>query len=330
MKTNYLIGILLIFEIFTVKTQEQDDIKFLKIIVDAGDLIETYTNVSTSFVGKAYSTDGEKISKYEWDFNGDGIFDYSSASNSAQYTYKTIGEYRVKLQVTNSNNISNYDIVKVRVVSGSGLQSNLLRESVQLSALKSAKVADGVRNCYAVMINGGTEQRFWNDIDSMYKTLKNIYNFSDSRIYLLNCNGLNPSDLNPNNMIDYAATLDNVRSVFNSLASIMDEDDQLFVWIDDHGSGYAGANYYDPQEYGTIYTRASVEPGDEQDYLKSNFKLRALYTGGNYKTRHGMNIWRPYYQYDATFKKYRYYRNKFVSSYTITLENGTSVSDNDV
>ncbi len=49
----------------------------------------------------ATATDNEGIALYEWDFQGDGTYDFSSpTSGSTTYSYTTIGTYRPMLRVT--------------------------------------------------------------------------------------------------------------------------------------------------------------------------------------------------------------------------------------
>jgi len=49
----------------------------------------------------ATATDNEGIAQYEWDFEGDGVYDFSSpTSASTTYRYTTVGTYRPVLRVT--------------------------------------------------------------------------------------------------------------------------------------------------------------------------------------------------------------------------------------
>ncbi len=51
--------------------------------------------------------DNEGIAKYEWDFNGDGIWDYeSNVTGEAEYAYETVGMYNAVLRVTDSRGAS--------------------------------------------------------------------------------------------------------------------------------------------------------------------------------------------------------------------------------
>ncbi|MDD5688422.1 MAG: PKD domain-containing protein, partial [Elusimicrobia bacterium] len=60
-------------------------------------------NKSVTFDGsRSLDTSGATITKYEWDFDGDGIYDAEGISPT--YTYTAVGLYTVILKVTNSNN----------------------------------------------------------------------------------------------------------------------------------------------------------------------------------------------------------------------------------
>ena len=49
----------------------------------------------------------ESITKYEWDFNGDGVYDWSSSTTGeTTYKYNEKGVYEAKLQVTDNDGIT--------------------------------------------------------------------------------------------------------------------------------------------------------------------------------------------------------------------------------
>lgn len=66
------------------------------------------------FFGTGTSPNGT-IVKYEWDFNGDGVYDYSSATDDiVNYTYNSPGTYTVYFRVTDSRGligIASLDVV---------------------------------------------------------------------------------------------------------------------------------------------------------------------------------------------------------------------------
>lgn len=61
--------------------------------------------LEVSFVVSA--VDNEGIAKYEWDFEGDGIYDYESlTSGNTQHTYTEVGQYSPRIRVTDMTGAS--------------------------------------------------------------------------------------------------------------------------------------------------------------------------------------------------------------------------------
>ncbi|KAA3600521.1 MAG: PKD domain-containing protein, partial [Candidatus Scalindua sp. AMX11] len=59
---------------------------------------------------KGSATDNGSIVKYEWDFDGDGLFDYDSPTTGATvYTYRLPGTYNPVLRVTDNEGLLGYD-----------------------------------------------------------------------------------------------------------------------------------------------------------------------------------------------------------------------------
>jgi hypothetical protein len=310
---------------------------------NGGQDMVTYVTEKTLFRGHGSSVD-DYIVKYEWDFNGDGQYDWESTETGlSYYSYDAAGVFDAVFRITDSHGNFSSDTVKVYVEYGNGKQKFLekkttikkgeqdpLEQNIFMTseAIQSAAVGDGIAERYVVMINGASESRFWDDVTFMYATLIDDYRFDPESIYLFNYNGTDPSGANPGNMIDYPAQMTFIDNVFNGLGSIMDNDDELFVWITGHGRGYNGT---ESEYYGYLDGNASIDQGDEQDYLESEFKLRSLYTGGNYASNHGMDVWKVFYKYYAS-GNYRIWRHKYVSYFTsVYFENKNKErSDSDV
>lgn len=195
---------------------------------------------------------------------------------------------------------------------------------------------DGTKKTYVVMVNGASESRFWDDVTYTYDMFHTAYAIPESDIYLLSYNGSNPSGQNPNGMIDYAATKGNLQAVLSVLAAIVDGDDTFYFWVTDHGNGYIGPvqrSYSQSLIYGYLAGKASVDSGDEQDYLESDFKLRALCTNGDYaagNANHGMGMWKTYRSYISSTRTY-YYRHKYVSHFdNVNFTQQGLQTDNDI
>ena len=285
---------------------------------------------TVEFLGSGSSPD-DPIVEYSWDFEADGVQDFSSPQ--AGYTthrFTQPGEYKCVLTIKDSSGQTARDTRSILVVAKEADLSTA-QQVKQASREYLRNPPDGVKHWYAVMLNGSYEERFWTDVKLAYDMLTNGYGFSPPDIYLLNSNGTDPSGGNPNWMIDYSAIVENIEKVFDELATRVDGDDEVFIWITGHGYGYNGPLSQGGQYYGYCSGRISVDPGDEPDFLESNFKLRSLFTGGDYRCNHGMGVWKVRKQYSSGSKT-EFYRNKFVSTLeSVYIESlGTTVSDNDI
>ncbi|MBO5602600.1 MAG: hypothetical protein J5957_08385 [Prevotella sp.] len=110
---------------------------------------------------------------------------------------------------------------------------------------------------YAVIINGGIDKdhnniRYWNDCSDIYTTLIERYNYPKDHIFVIMSDGTSPNadrlllnnayDSSPLDLdgdgqpdIQYAATRDNITSVFNQLGNTLTSEDDLFIFTIDHG-----------------------------------------------------------------------------------------------
>ncbi|MCI5066764.1 PKD domain-containing protein [bacterium] len=68
--------------------------------------------LSVQFSGTA--TDDGTIQLWEWDFDGDGVYDESSTTSpNTTHVYTSPGRFAARLRVTDDENLANYDIVEV-------------------------------------------------------------------------------------------------------------------------------------------------------------------------------------------------------------------------
>jgi len=279
------------------------------------------------FFGQGASADDE-IVEYTWDFESDGTQDFVSAKTGyAVHRFSIPGDYQCVLTVKDSFGRVARDSRRIIAVVEK-VDPTTAQQMLQAPGRALSNPPDGVKHIYAVMINGGYESRFWRDVELGYDMLTNGYGFSPNDVYLLNHKGTDPTGGNPDGMIDYSATYENLQTVFNELAFRVDADDELFIWITDHGHGYSGPTY---QYYGYLDGRALVDPEDEQDYPESEFKLRSMCTYGDYYCNHGLNVWKVCKRYYSG-RGYNFYRNKYVSTLKkVYIESeGGKVSDRDV
>jgi flagellar hook assembly protein FlgD len=62
------------------------------------------------------SDPGGSITKYEWDFNGDGVYDFSSATTAAtSFTFQSPGTFTAALRVTDNDGLTGIDTVDITV-----------------------------------------------------------------------------------------------------------------------------------------------------------------------------------------------------------------------
>ncbi|MBN2137672.1 MAG: PKD domain-containing protein [Sedimentisphaerales bacterium] len=282
-----------------------------------------------TFFGAASSPDDE-IRRYTWDFDGDGTADFTSAQTGyAAWTFDRPGRYQSLLTVEDSAGRTASGVRRVTVIDP---QAAPTTDHAAPTALPEEQTQpDGIRRIFAVVLNGGYDERYWKDAELAYDMLNNGYGIPQTDIYLLNYDGKNPSGLNPGGMIDYPAKVEYIERVFSELAARTDADDELIFLITGHGYGYNGPLSQGGEYYGYNSGRISIDPGDEPDFPESDFKLRSLFTGGDYRANHGMNIWTVRKKYAYT-KGTEFYRNKFVSAFNDVYIDQLSdyVSDDDV
>jgi len=125
-------------------------------------------------------------------------------------------------------------------------------------------------NRYAVLFSGASNNRHTNDLEFLYRTLRDIYGFPTANIYVLNYDGnVNysgdpkpvaswPGDNSAYRMpINGQGTKADLDSVFNTLKSKLKTDDMLLIHTNNHG-GHNGT-----ESYLCTYSGA--------DYLASDF-----------------------------------------------------------
>ncbi|MFC1858655.1 PKD domain-containing protein [Thermodesulfobacteriota bacterium] len=79
------------------------------------DSVEGNSPLTVQFTGLGMDTDGF-VTKYEWDFDGNGTFDFTSTTTGkASHTYSTDGIYNAVLRVTDDNGNTGTDGVRIEV-----------------------------------------------------------------------------------------------------------------------------------------------------------------------------------------------------------------------
>ncbi len=83
-------------------------------IANAGSDMTVYLDEEFHVNGTAMTN--YTITLYEWDFNGDGVYDWSSTTTGyVNHTYSEIRTYNVTLRVTDSNNLTDRDHITITV-----------------------------------------------------------------------------------------------------------------------------------------------------------------------------------------------------------------------
>ena len=85
-------------------------------LVDAGEDQPALVGQTVTFTAIASDDDGT-IVLYEWDFDGDGVFDLTTTDPMANFTYAAPGNYTVTVQVTDNHGALAEDTLTVRVAS---------------------------------------------------------------------------------------------------------------------------------------------------------------------------------------------------------------------
>lgn len=108
---------------------------------------------------------------------------------------------------------------------------------------------------FAVLIAGGINEannhkRYWNDLKTMYSILLANGYWKDN-IYVVFADGEAKDADMP---VNFKASRENVRKVFDDLAKKMTANDTLYIMLNDHGGGFLTAKYDDknPGNYGGI------------------------------------------------------------------------------
>jgi plastocyanin/outer membrane protein assembly factor BamB len=83
-------------------------------VADAGPDLKATPGSQATFFGSAVDADGH-IVLYEWDFDGDGVFDFSSSDNFSSHVYDEEGSYLVILRVTDNDGLTDTDTVKITI-----------------------------------------------------------------------------------------------------------------------------------------------------------------------------------------------------------------------
>ncbi len=132
-------------------------------------------------------------------------------------------------------------------------------------AVAGIRYDGAVSNCYAVIVSGGYDTnnnhiRYWGDAAFIYSTLTKKYGYSDQHIFALIADGTNPAidrsdgtsspvdlDGDGDTDIDNEGSAAAVSNTLVQLRTILNSNDQLFVFFTDHGGPTAGGGDWDTE-----------------------------------------------------------------------------------
>ena len=101
-------------------------------IANAGEDISLYAGEKVQFNGTGFDNYGVVV-KYEWDFYGYGDYTWSSTDDGiTSFTYENPGVYYASLRVTDDNNISATDSIKIVVYDDTTIENT---DSEQTSSI---------------------------------------------------------------------------------------------------------------------------------------------------------------------------------------------------
>ena len=90
------------------------------------------------------------ITKWEWDFDGDGTYDETTTVDNVSHTYTSAGNFYTRVRVTDSDNQSSEDVIKVTVRLNGSLSRSVdtidtaLNEKVTITTVLSADITGSI------------------------------------------------------------------------------------------------------------------------------------------------------------------------------------------
>ena len=92
-------------------------------IANAGDDLTVEKSTPIQFTGSGI-VEGSSIVLYEWDFDGDGIYDWADYTGVLTYFYNKEGKYEVTLRITDTNGMTATDSIIITVIAKEEIVDN--------------------------------------------------------------------------------------------------------------------------------------------------------------------------------------------------------------
>jgi PKD repeat protein len=106
-----------------------------------------------NFSANAIDPQGLGFKLYEWDFDGDGVYDYNSTNSATtSFTYEEAGTVYPKIRVTTTDDRVTYDALELKVAQSVGLSVSTDTLDVAQSASVTINVTNSAKGQLRVMI----------------------------------------------------------------------------------------------------------------------------------------------------------------------------------
>jgi hypothetical protein len=127
---------------------------------------------------------------------------------------------------------------------------------LQTNPYAALEMTEENANLYAVIINGGFDPfynhiRYWNDMSAIFCTLTQVYGYMPENIYVHSTDGTTENnhgslDLDNDDIddIEYPALKSSIQNTFQTLANVIGPEDQLFIYVTDHGDTTSSGESY--------------------------------------------------------------------------------------
>ena len=128
--------------------------------------------LSVTLSGSATDPDNDVV-LYEWDFDNDGIYDWSSSTTgNTTYTYNEAGTHVASLRVTDSTNLSGIDqvLISVNMQTSLSIQNNTVGFLLEGSGEISSANASSYYSSYYLPANAidGNTNSYWHSANEYY------------------------------------------------------------------------------------------------------------------------------------------------------------------
>jgi hypothetical protein len=232
-----------------ITRKEAENIVLLQILSDDIGKVDVYSLITLlSSEDKILISDRQLNCPFpqNWVFFVDD-FVFANWDHACRYIFvnEANGEYQIVNETLSPLNLIDYEKISEMQYS---LENHLLTDPE--ATIENSREPDD--HLYAVIINGGynpaeNDNRFWNNMSAIFCTLTQVYGYKPENIYVHSADGTLANNhhnmdfdgpiIRPNSIdIKYPAFYDDIEDTFENLEAELGSDDQLFVYVTDHGA----------------------------------------------------------------------------------------------